>query len=374
MFKKLTKDFLNRKLRNYRFIENINKNYIKDQKTILFIYLNNNYYIDKSKNVAHTNIFEAQQMINVLTELDFCIDVVNCMDNMAKEILKNKKYDYILGIGNLFYEACKSNKEAIKILYVTENPPWISYEKEKERIDYYYFRKNKKVHISRSGVFYKDNHFENIDFCITLGEEYYYKDFPFKTYRLHPTYLENKEYKISNRGNANKNFLWFGSNGAVHKGLDLLIDIFTERNDLNLFICGLTDKDRKILRINSENIFDIGKIDVQQKEFINICDKCDFMIFPSCSEATSTAVLTAMRHGLIPIVSKGIGFDKFIDHCILLDDYKIEYINSVIDECLTLDYDYIFSRRMAIQKFTINKFKLEEFTNNFKKIMIEICD
>jgi hypothetical protein len=372
--KKNIKHIINKKVANYEFIENVNKSYIKNQKTILFIYLNNNYYINKNKKTSHTNIFEAQQLIKVLSELDFCIDIVSCFNDMAIEIIRNKKYDYIFGMGNLFYEACKVNKDAKKILYVTENPPWISFKNEKERIDYYFKRTGKIVNITRSGIFYKDNDFNNINYCITLGEEYYYRNFHFKTYKMYPTFLENKIYELKYRGYTSKDFLWFGSNGAIHKGLDLLIDIFTIRKDLNLYICGLSDNDREILNINSENIFDLGKIDVQEKQFTDICDKCDFMIFPSCSEATSTAVLTTMRHGLIPVVTKGIGFDSFADYCTLLNDYKIEYIQDIIDDCISTNYDYIYNKRKKVQEFAINKFSLEKFTSNFKNIMLDICD
>jgi hypothetical protein len=50
------------------------------------------------------------------------------------------------------------------------------------------------------------------------------------------------------------NFLWFGSKGTINKGLDLLLDIFGQNGDLNLYIWGLTKKSKFKLRFRKNNI------------------------------------------------------------------------------------------------------------------------
>lgn len=365
------KNTLNKKLKNYRVLQNINKDYTKNQKSILIIYLDDNYY-NTNVNRNHTNQIESQQIVKVLSELDFCIDLTSCMNDLALDIIGNKSYDYILGLGDIFYEMCKRNPKAIKILYATENPPWISTPKELERINYFYERTGRKEVITRSNIFYKREHFEDIDFCITLGEIKYYNDCLFKTYRMYPTFLENKKFKLTYRGKCNKNFLWFGSNGAIHKGLDILIDIFKKQKDYNLYICGMSDRDKKIIDWKHNNIINLGRVDVYSEEFIKIINECDYLLFPSCSEATSTAVLTVMRHGVIPIVTEGIGFDSFSDKCILLNDFKKEYIEDLILKQISNDYNEIYDMRNNIIDFTKKKFNITEFTKSFELIMRDI--
>lgn len=52
----------------------------------------------------------------------------------------------------------------------------------------------------------------------------------------------NHEEILKNRNinEVKKNFLWMGSLGLIHKGLDLLLEIFNELPDYNLYICGST--------------------------------------------------------------------------------------------------------------------------------------
>lgn len=97
--------------------------------------------------------------------------------------------------------------------------------------------------------------------------------------------MKNKNYK-----DAKKHFLWFGSSRLIHKGLDLLLEIFKELPDLHLHVCGPINNELKFKDIyyeelyNTKNIHTYGFINIQSKSFKGIINKCAFIIFPSCSE------------------------------------------------------------------------------------------
>lgn len=360
--------------RNNQMIQNINKDYTKKQKRILVSYITTNYYLDtENEYISHTNIYECQQIIKTLSDLDFCIDLTFCNDKNSISIIKNKKYEYILGFGQVFYEACKINKDAVKIMYATENPPEFSLKAEMERIEYYNKRNRKKVGLNRSLLYYKPEHYKFINYCIALGEkELYNNKFPVK--RIYPTGFINHKFKLNPKEDANKNFLWFGSKGAIHKGLDILVDIFNKRDDINLYICGLNEEEKKFINIQNKNIKDLGRIDVNSNEFCELANKCNYVILPSCSEATSTAVLTCMNHGLIPIVQKDIGFNEFENYCYILDDYKIEYINKRISEIFKIEKKELLKKREEILNFSRKNFNINNYAKNIEKIIFEILE
>ena len=109
-------------------------------------------------------------------------------------------------------------------------------------------------------------------------------------------------------------FLFFASGGQVHKGLDLLLEVFAAESDLELFVCSsfaaehdFCDTYQKEL-YGCSRIHPVGFVDIRSEAFRDIIDQCSYVIMPSCSEGIAGSILTAMSAGLIPIVSRECGF------------------------------------------------------------------
>ncbi len=378
MIKKV-KQFIKKTFKLVDIVENINLDLLQqEQKKCLISYFTNSLRNDIDTSPQYvTNILEVNQIIKTFIDLNYCIDVTFCLDDLAYEKIKNKKYDVIFGFGDVFYHMCQLHTNAKKILYMTEHHPEFSKQKEKQRIEYFFKRHNKKVPLSRSGKYYKIEHFKNIKDMIILGEIFPYSSNQHSLYRINPTGLFNERYLYNNRNLSvsKKNFLWFGSNGAIHKGLDLLVDIFSKRDDWTLHICGLNKDDKKLLNFsNQKNIHDYGKINVQSDLFLELANKCSFVFLPSCSEAMSTSVLTCMRHSMIPIVLKDAGFNKLGEMAFFLNDYNLSYIEKRIDEIIEMDDSKIIKMHKRIFTYANQEFILEKFTADFKKIMLNIID
>jgi hypothetical protein len=357
-------------------IQNINCNLLTNQKKVLISYITNCLNIDFQRdNIYHTNIFEINQIIKKFIELDYCIDIVNCNDEESLNILNNKNYDLLFGLGKVFYEYSKNNKNVYKVLYVTENHPDFSTLKEKERIDYFYKRHKVKVKMERSGQFFLKEYFDFADAMIIMGEEKLFEAYNSKKYVINPTGFINKNYKFQSRNyqSSKKNFLWFGSRGAIHKGLDLLLDIFKDKKELNLHICGVVDKDEKQLKkYFGENIYNHGMVNVSSDEFLEIINKCSFVILPSCSEAMSTSVLTCMLHSMLPIVLKGVGFDRLVDNAIYMDNYNLETIKNIVESVSNIDNDVLEKMHKKTYDFSCENFTLPVFDKNLKYIINDI--
>jgi hypothetical protein len=377
-FKNFVKNKLNKFFGKIDLIENINLDLSRNQKRVLISYLNSSFKEDLvSYPVFSTNIFEVNQIIKVFIDLDFVIDVVDCLDYNAFEKVKNKNYDVLFGLGYVFNSMVELSSFSKKILYMTEHHPSFSKEKEMERINYFFERHKKNISVLRSGIYYQENNFDCVDDVIVLGETDLFQKKNYKVHSLKPTGLRNDNYYYLKRDFdiSKKNFLWFGSFGAVHKGLDLLIDIFTNRKDLNLYICGLSDSEEKLFNLsNKTNIFNLGKINVQSELYLELVNKCSFVILPSCSEGMSTSILTCMRHSLIPIVMKDTGFNYLHNMVFLLEDYKINYIENQLNHITSLSDEHIDSLHEKIFSYANENFNLLRFTGNFKSIITDIIN
>lgn len=375
--KREVKKFVSSKFTNVDLLQNINLDICNNkQKKVLISYICQSYEEDlDGNNIFHSNYYEINQIVKYFINEGYSVDIINCNRVDLFEKILQKKYRVIFGLGKVFDKAKNYYKDAVKILYMTENRPNISEKMEKERVEYYKKRYGKNVKLNRSKKYYTEDSLRNIDHLIILGDIENFNDINVNKYYLCPTGLRNEKYKIKKRDidNTKKNFLWFGSNGAIHKGLDILLDVFNKRKDINLFIFGVNRHDKKILSLKSKNNIKVyDKISVKSNEYIEIIEKCTFAILPSCSEATSTSILTSMRHGLIPIVSKNIGFEQYIDEKFVLKDYKIEYIEEKINELMNIDNEEIQKTHYLNFEKANNIFSIERYTEDLNKILNDI--
>lgn len=359
--------FYSQKMRDSNAVLNINYNNGENQQKLLISYKANGYFINLENKLGRTVLFEIFEIAKIFSELGFCIDIIDCNDTKILKLISNKKYNLIFGFGENFYQISKLQPEAISILYMTENLPDFSYQEEKKRLDYFFARHKKRIKIQRSGEFYKLYHLEKkYSEVITLGEIIFSNNYYKNTYSVFPTGIINPQFTFNKKNHllTRKNFLWLGSSGAIHKGLDILIDVFKKREDINLIICGLTKVDKIMLDFpDRNNISDYGHIDIKSDTFLNIIQNCSYIILPSCSEGFSTSITTGMLHGLIPIVMKDTGFNKLMDNAIFLDDYSTEYIDSELNElsCALPEELNLFSKKVfdyARENFLISTFEM----------------
>jgi hypothetical protein len=318
---------------------------------------------------------EIFKIVKVFSEYGFVIDIISHSDIRSLEYIA-ESYSVIFGFGDTFRTMSGNNPDALSVLYMTENHPEISFAAEKTRNDYYYRRHGRKVPLHRSGSFYKKEHLDiKYSHVITLSEEEPLKSQYSKVFTLFPTGLINRNFQFTYKNHAETrfNFLWFGSYGAIHKGLDLLIDVFSNRDDVILHVCGLTKQEKRFLRIRSKhNIVDHGFVDVSSGQYLQIVEKCSFSILPSCSEACSTSITTSMMHGLIPVVMRNAGFDRLGDNAVFFDDYSIEYINSSINKLVDTNPGNLELLSKKIYEYARSTFTLQEFECRFRSIMNEI--
>ena len=114
---------------------------------------------------------------------------------------------------------------------------------------------------------------------------------------------------------AKTKFLWVGSYGMVHKGLDLALDAFSRMPDLELTVCGRPEKEEDFYRLyeklllRTPNIRLHGWLDMATPAFTEIARTHAAVIYPSSAEGGAGSVIHCMHAGMLPISTTEASID-----------------------------------------------------------------
>lgn len=117
-------------------------------------------------------------------------------------------------------------------------------------------------------------------------------------------WLEGRDFEKTRR-----KFLWLGSYGMVHKGLDLVLDAFADMPELELTVCGRPEKEGDFYRLYRRELHDLpnihhaGWMDMTSPAFVDIARNHASIIYPSAAEGGAGSVLHAMHAGMIPLTT-----------------------------------------------------------------------
>ena len=330
---------------------------------------------------AHTNRYTTLCIAEIVSELGYNVDVINWQSSYTED---PGSYDLVLGLGRSLENILISKYRGSgprTICFATGCNPTFSNKVTMQRVTDFYLKKG-KVLLSSSRYIREDWPLQHsiADWIILHGDF-----FARKTYReynfdsvLAPVYQFHCIEKDDNTWlGAKKNYLWFGSEGAIHKGLDLLIDTFKDLQEYNLHICCHLHREPEFFEIykevieKSENIIYHGFVRLDSEVFKNILNICAFVIFPSVSEGNCAAVITCMANGgLIPVVTRNADID--------LEQYGVEIMGftendilSAIERSQQLSLDELKSQTAKILHTTKNYHSFEHFREDFKNKLIK---
>lgn len=253
-------------------------------------------------------------MARALQELGYSVDVIE-WDNTAFK--PRKDYTLFIGHAGMNFErlARRLGPHCVKI-YFSTGTYWQEHNRaEKARFDALEQRRGVRLPPDRPIENSEESANTMADGIICLGNRLAresYAKFPV-VYALNNAAYPLSNSPVPNNGAANSDlagFLFLSSEGNVHKGLDLLLEVFAlpdVRAVARLYICQKIRSDfhalyRRELE-DTPNIHLVGHLDLQSDLFGEIVRKCTFLIHPSCAEGQPGAVLDGMRYGLIPALT-----------------------------------------------------------------------
>lgn len=360
----------------YGEVININKDLTSEkQKKVLIVYLSiqmKNIYEER-----HANYYHLNQMIHYFITQNWCVDTCMCNDDDAIVRLSNNEYDLVLGLGSAWRKAIATFPKAQKVLFLTENVPAVVAEKYICRKKYFKQRHpdlDSEKAEARMGYFKQQDLYDadNIIFMSSPYNGEFFKDKKISCQFVVSNAIQNLHYEFNKSEALNsiryrkKKFICFGCNGLIHKGIDILCDVFSQLPECTLSLYGINEKELPLLKkICPHNVNICANINVQSEEFlIELVKKNAFIILPSCSEGMSTGVVTCMLHGLIPIVSKESGLldSKLVT---FLEEFSVEYITNIIKNIISTEDEKLIEQSEKIIEYTSQTYSLKAFDKTF---------
>ncbi len=288
------------------------------ERKVLISYLVDPFIVEVKP--SHSNFSETLKIAEVFHAKGYQVDIVKYNGCLLTTSFLHSHYDVVFGLEPNFLEAVRKVKPKISIYYATGAHYKFQNAAEQQRLQLLYGRRGKLLSPRRFVKPHESSSLADAVICIGNGwtkstyEGYCQKieGIRISAYSFFPlTAIERRK----NWKEARTRFLWFGSSGAVHKGLDILLDIFKKHKELELYVCGDVKSEKDFVDLykdelfSCENIHLIGWVNPDSPEYEELVERCAFTVLPSCSEGMNGAVPTGMHSGLIPLVSLESGLD-----------------------------------------------------------------
>ncbi len=178
-----------------------------------------------------------------------------------------------------------------------------------------------------------------------------------------------------------KTFMWFGGGGAVHKGLDLVLEAFSRMPGTKLHIIGPITKERDFIdafanELSSPDLIlhDRPKVNAQghmivgNQLFSDIANECVAIIYPSCSEGTSGAVIQAMHASLIPVITPETGIAEDAP-AIVLKETSVESIQAEMQKMMNTSDDVLRSKAYDVWSYVRKHNTMEKFEEAYTQFI-----
>ena len=189
----------------------------------------------------HQNRKESLIIGDLFDKIGFQVDIVN--HDKASHLKKREGYHYNIsfGRGEAFDYAIRNLSYDKSIYYATGLPAKLSNKFEEERVR----NVNKKYNQNFKPARHLPEEYESyskIDHIIAMGNRNQYTNYENlsekRIFLVNNLLVDFDAYRILEKDweKAKNNFLFVGSKGKILSGLDLLLEIFKERKDINLQI------------------------------------------------------------------------------------------------------------------------------------------
>jgi hypothetical protein len=288
---------------------------------------------------THQNIAQQRELARALAELGHEVDVVD-FDERRRDLLRHD-YDLVVDLHPVehpLYEG-RLRPGAKRICYITGSDPRFSNAAEAARLADLERRRGVRLLPRRRCPPFPQRSIESFDAFFCFGDDATLATYA--GYRLPPSHrLPNHGYDDVIPTEAARRdprrFLFLGGNGQVHKGLDLLLELFAGEPDLELVVCSPFRAERDFARAyrqelsGTRNIRAVGAVEVKSAAFRELQAGCGAMILPSCSEGQAGSVSTAFSYGLPCVVSAECGFGE--PEILVLPDCRPGTLRQVVRE------------------------------------------
>lgn len=319
---------------------------------------------------GHTNAGEALAMAEIFRELGFRVEVCDWSD---KTYTPPKDAKVVIDIhSNLGRWSLPD--QCVKVLHATG--AHYSFQNMAELTRLEAVKKRRGVGLLPRRTASPARGAEAADHIVVLGNKFTEETFRFSgkpitripissAYKF--PFPETRDYE-----KARKKFLWVGSYGMVHKGLDLVLEAFTGMPELELTVCGRPEKEEDFFRLyekelrHTPNIHFKGWVDMASNEFAKIALSHASVVYPSCSEGGGGSVIHCMHAGMVPICTREASVD-LNDFGILLERGDVMAVKDAVRNVSTMSVSELDNRSRMAWKYARETHTMHRFVDNYRK-------
>ena len=352
---------------------------VKPRGYVLVSYVIESFITDPDDPVfrSHSHYWETRQMVNTFLELGYSVDLISYLNTSFKP---NRRYDYFVGARTNFDRLSRLLDDSCKKVVHLDTAHWIT-SNYNAHCRLYNLLHRRNVALEGSLRMIEQNKaIENADLATILGntftiESYSYANKPI--YRIPITSTIEFEWKEREVDAVRNSYLWFGSSGFLHKGLDLVLEVFAGMPEFRLFVCGPFNKEHSFLKeyhhelFESENIVPVGWVDVNGSEFTDVLDQCIGIVYPSCAEGGGGSVISCMHAGVIPVVSREASVDVG-DNGVTLAENTISEMRGTVSRLSQLSAKELEEMSRDTWQFASTVHSKTAFAGNYKDFVLNV--
>lgn len=264
---------------------------------------------------SHNHFVEARLLAEVLLELGYAVDFIDYRNRWF-----SPRIDYDIFISSrVHFEvlAARMRPGCIKIVHLDTGHWLFNNRAALGRIRE--VQKRRGVALRSYSRIEEGRAIETADYATMLGNDFVYDHYAYagkKVFQLpNPASIMFDWDDAKDFASCRTRFLWLGSYGLVHKGLDLVLEAFARMPDFHLTVCGPIDQDPHFVAAFRKELYETpnirvhGWVDVTSPEFADLAKRTIAHVYPSCAEGCAGAVVNCMHAGLIPVATRQSGID-----------------------------------------------------------------
>lgn len=177
--------------------------------------------------------------------------------------------------------------------------------------------------------------------------------------------------EIARKASNGRGFLYQGGSACVQKGLDLLLEAFSQEPDIHLYLDSLLEPDilacyrREISRPNIHFVrFSLRRRDIRDRVESN----CPFLIYSGLNSGQSTAMVAGTAKGRIPVVTESADI-PWREDIISIETPDVDAIRSAIRFAASLPDKDILRMTMATRNGFNQYFTQRNFADSVDRVL-----
>ena len=327
---------------------------------------------------SHTHHSESVLIAETWLKHGYSVDVI---DYRNYGFIQRERYDFFISARtHLETIAARLNPDCVKIAHLdTSHYASNNHASYNRLLD---LQRRRGLSLPGSARFVEPNRaIEHAHYGVALGNEVTLGTYRYANKPLFPLFVPaalHFPWDADKNFHACRNrFLWFGSGGMVHKGLDLTLEAFAGMPEMQLTVCGPVEAEREFASAfhkelhQTANIRTVGWVDIASTDFRQIARHTVGIVYPSCAEGQAGAVVTCLSAGFIPIISRESGIPVG-DFGLLLNGYSVEDIRSAVRYISALPAEELSARARRAWEYAATYHSHDAYLTAYGKIVQKI--